>query len=1118
MDNDESLIESIFFAAVEIDSRSEQLRYLEQACSGDPRLRQRVERLLNARSKVGDFMENSVEHFTQGVNDTLIEEAGDWIDSYHLLQEIGEGGFGVVFLAEQEQPVRRKVALKVVKPGMDTREIIARFEAERQTLALMEHPNIAYVVDAGTTDSGRPYFVMELVNGCPITEYCDKNQASIKERLALFVTVCGGVAHAHQKGIIHRDLKPSNVMVTLHDGHPVPKIIDFGVSKALNQRLTEKTLFTAYGQLVGTPQYMSPEQAEMSGLDIDTRTDVYSLGVLLYELLTGTTPLDQQQLRAAGLVEMQRMIRDEATLRPSARFSTQADKSIVAAKHRGMEPSRLLQLLQGELDWIVMRAIEKERVRRYENVSSLAADIERFLNNEAVHACPPSKAYLLRKFVRRHAGTVIAISAVFLALLVGLVAAGLGLLRANRETTRAQLATQTAIAAFAVADKEKEKAFDASQQLQYQMYVHRLAEARQRIEKRQYGVAAELLDACPEIHRGWEWWHLKQRRRTTIIPTDEQLQDNWVVFCPDGQFVVSTSGGWIAKLHDLSTGKTVREFMHESPLWTIAVSPNGEVLAGGTTVDEEEEGRVVLWSIETGERLSSFKGSPHGNRKKSGCCIETIDFSPDGRFLAYSSHDKSIRIRDISDPSNPTEVKMLLGHDKLIEDLEFSPDGQRIASASHDETVRIWDLKNDDHRTLHGHVHYVTCVTWTPDGKQVISGGWDETIRIWDLESNSHRTLLGHNGHVVQVAISRDGRRLASADLFSAKLWDIENGTELLSMEGKDCVDFSGDGQKLASMDHGQSIVVWEGCPISETKDRLLHTLHGHDRGIMSSTFNPDGSLLATCAMDHTVRLWDTNLGRPVQEPWSANLSLYSVVSFSPDGKYLAAGGRPYSLTVWDLQTNQANQFKDPPVCLIFAPNGLLACPLHGRIRLVDPTTFEVQGKVFGERTDNHASVIWSIAFSSDDNYAATAGLDGTVRIWDVKTRRLLHARADHGGHVWEVAFSPDGSVLGSSGLDGTVRLWDPKTGQLLRTLQSHYDASHGVAFHPSGQYVAAGSGSTRRGRIVIWEMSTGEEVLVLDGHSRKVMDVAFHPGGHQMVSASADGTIKVWDIFDLSQ
>jgi serine/threonine-protein kinase len=379
------------------DRRTE---FVVRACGTDEALRREVEQLLAADDEAARFLEEPT--FVDPLAPPPVEGPGTVIGPYKILQELGEGGFGIVYMAEQQEPVKRKVALKIIKLGMDTRQVIARFEAERQALAMMDHPNIAKVLDAGATDSGRPFFVMELVRGIPITEYCDSNNLSTNERLQLFVPVCQAVQHAHQKGIIHRDVKPSNVLVTLHDGKPVPKVIDFGIAKATNQQLTEKTVFTAFRQFIGTPEYMSPEQAEMSGLDIDTRTDIYSLGVLLYELLTGTTPFGSKLLREAAYGEVQRIIREVEPDRPSTRLSTMGEQLTSVARHRRAEPRILSRMLRGDLDWIVMKALEKDRTRRYETPSGLAADIERHLADEPVLAGPPGAAYRLRKFARRH--------------------------------------------------------------------------------------------------------------------------------------------------------------------------------------------------------------------------------------------------------------------------------------------------------------------------------------------------------------------------------------------------------------------------------------------------------------------------------------------------------------------------------------------------------------------------------------------------------------------------------------------------------------------------------------------------------------------------------------------
>jgi serine/threonine protein kinase/tetratricopeptide (TPR) repeat protein len=411
--------QSVFIEALEKESPGERAAFLDQACADDPALRQRVERLLQRHQETGRFLDRAAARSAAGGSESIKGGPGTVIGPYKLLEQIGEGGMGVVYMAEQTAPVRRKVALKIVKPGMDTKQVIARFEAERQALALMDHANIARVLDGGATEGGRPYFVMELVRGIPITDYCDREKLSIAARLELFVQVCQAVQHAHQKGIIHRDLKPSNVLITLHDGVPVPKVIDFGVAKAMGQQLTEKTLFTAFAQLVGTPLYMSPEQAELSGLDVDTRSDIYSLGVLLYELLTGTTPFDHETLQKAAFDEVRRIIREQEPPKPSTRISTLEASGSKISVNRGSDPRSLDKLLRGDLDWIVMRCLEKNRNRRYETANALVADLRRHLAHEPIEAGPPSTWYRLRKAARRNRTALLTAVVVGTALVAG---------------------------------------------------------------------------------------------------------------------------------------------------------------------------------------------------------------------------------------------------------------------------------------------------------------------------------------------------------------------------------------------------------------------------------------------------------------------------------------------------------------------------------------------------------------------------------------------------------------------------------------------------------------------------------------------------------------------------
>ncbi len=490
--------DAIFQAALDISDAAARNEYLDKACGGDLELRGLVERLLVAVPNLSGFLDQPA-YRRPGEDETILPPSesllGQSIGPYKLLQKLGEGGMGVVYMAEQQQPFHRRVALKVIRAGMDSAQVVARFEHERQALALMDHPNIARVLDAGVAATGRPYFAMELVHGIPITKYCDQEALSLEDRLRLFISVCRAVQHAHQKGIIHRDLKPSNVIVGLYDGQPIPKVIDFGVAKATGQRLIEQTMFTEVGQIIGTIEYMAPEQAEMNNLDIDTRADVYSLGVLLYELLTGSPPFASQVLRRAGLGEMLRIIKEVEPTKPSTKITAADDLPRVAANRR-LEPARLARLIRGDLDWITMKCLEKTRTRRYETANGLAQDIERFLADEQVQAGPPGTSYRMRKFLWRNRGLVAAGSLLLLTLIGGVVGTSIGLFRAGQGQAAAIRALQVAQQQRDRAERHYQRAMSAVDRLLTRVGVVQLEAVPQMDETRR-----RILEDALEFYR-----------------------------------------------------------------------------------------------------------------------------------------------------------------------------------------------------------------------------------------------------------------------------------------------------------------------------------------------------------------------------------------------------------------------------------------------------------------------------------------------------------------------------------------------------------------------------------------------------------------------------------------
>ncbi len=1065
-------IQSLLLEALEIESAEERAAFLSKACRTDADLRMHVEMLIAAQSAAGQFlpdrpspdaaraawagMAKAAACPNAQFQAPIKEEIGDWISCYRLLEKLGEGGCGVVYMAEQEKPVRRKVALKVIKLGMDTKSVVARFEAERQALALMDHPNIARVLDAGATQSGRPFFVMELVRGVRVTRYCDHEQLSIRQRLKLFIQVCEAVQHAHQKGIIHRDLKPSNKLVTVNDGVPVPKVIDFGIAKATSGRLTDNTFFTAFEQFLGTPAYMSPEQASMTSLDIDTRSDIYSLGVFLYELLTGKTPFDTQALLALGLDELRRTICEREPLRPSTRLTMELESLEPQGSLRISGKDHILErvkFIRGDLDWIVMKCLEKDRARRYETANGLARDIERHLANEPVVARPPNALYRWQKVIQRNRLAFAAGTAVALALVLGAVVS-ISMWQAARAEHERRQVQNKAVRQYVARGTELVNAGDLFGSLLWYAEALHLDQGDPRREEPHRIRIASVLRQCPKL-----------------INVFSGSAMNHSEFSPDGTEVLTTGEKSTAQLWDAATGKSLFEFTHDGGINDGWFSKNGlRIITSG------QDKTARIWNARTGALLQSLRHSTPVMRAR-------LNF--DGTIAASVGEDKCVRLWNVATGMPCTEP---LPHEAPAVQLAFSPDGKLLVTRIDNGALRIWDVAMGKclfKRMDTANYANDLAVRFGPDTKQFCTCE-DSKVRLWDCKT-FHELPFSPPAQpeVMDAAFSPIGDAIVVAGLdATARVLEASSGKPLFALPVQHdgfitSARISPDGRCFITAGNDAVAKLW-----STTTGRLEAPPFKTILHARFLDFAPDGRRLLIESCDQAARVWDLATS-DLPEPSRPEIrSQHSMIS--PDGRFVLLQGE--SNTVWITDTRAGNRRVPLP-----HPNAVVYSGFGNDRRVITGAAdqswswvSETATEVFvwdflSGRKLNRAPIVLQrnrliyAAISPDNTRLLACGFDFSARLWDIRTG-VPHGRLmRHGQPVTWGAFSPDGQSIVTLSRDKKARVWD-LSGQPLTPPLPHKSKLVQASWSQNAKWLYT---LTEDDYLQVWDLATGEPLTL---------------------------------------
>jgi WD40 repeat protein/tRNA A-37 threonylcarbamoyl transferase component Bud32 len=1053
--------QDIFDEAAEIEDGPLRRAFLDRACAGDAELRRRVEVLLEAHSAA-----SGSDGFLGGKDGSTVRLPADreepiLVGRYRLLQKLGEGGCGLVFMAEQAEPVRRRVALKIIKPGMDTRQVLARFEAERQALAMMDHPNIARVLDAGATDAGRPYFVMELVRGIPITDYCERNRLNVTQRLRLFITVCQAVQHAHLKGIIHRDIKPTNILVTSDDGRPMAKVIDFGVAKATTDiQLTDKTLFTRFEMFVGTPAYMSPEQADFNAQGVDTRTDVYSLGVLLYELLTGKPPFDSRTLTGAGVDEMRRIIREVDPPRPGVRIRT-TEERVAGGAEAGSRTDFVRGTFSADLDWIAMKALEKDRTRRYETASALALDVQRFLDNEPIMARPPGLGYVVGKWARRHRAAFGAAAAIAIMLVLGSVISGWLAWRAIRaEHHQRELRIQ--------ADALKNEAMARA-------YAADMKAASMAFDEGNRGQAKSLLDRHrPEPGepdpRGIEWHLLNSRTTGDEVASFDQTGINvGLAMGPGGKWIAAVSKYGSVRVWDVQTGKLLQEFPSQTRGETrrnLAVSPDGKYLAHlgddriwlrrtddwNVVCEYPAKAALVAFTPE-GQLTWAEGGRLHFMDPTTTNIVASLDRFPTdpGSMISFSDEGKYFLLRD----AEHAGVLVERATGRILQRIQqaryacavLSPDGHRIATGGGDGRLALWDAKTGSLLAeTQAHPSWLMDLSFSRDSTRIATGGGDQLIRIWDAtgEKPLQRELghrIGHWNEVWTVAYTDDGRIVSGGKDSKVKIWDATTPPARVREIPN----------PKAGLQNGYSVAGDWLC--ARLPDRMLfHRV-------------PDGSFLGEWVLPKDCR---TNFAewRRGDEVWFTMTNGGVAVHRLPDG------ARRKVIQIPDLVAQAMGG--------VTRDDRIMAVQIAGTqdVALVDLEKGRTLRQLPDFAMTGGAPLRNRVAFSPDSRKVAFTVSGLRVRICDLADGRMLQELEGFSWHLYCLLWSEDGKTLFTSSWDGSVMVWDVEARKRrLPILRGHFSGVPSLSLSPDGRtLVTHGADATVR----FWNVATGTEVLAL--------------------------------------